>query len=90
MEHAGRVGGGEAGADLLCNLERLVLRQVTDTTQQRPEVFAVDVLHRDEWVAIDGPEIVDAADVRVRDATHDTDLAAQLAHALGVAHDPVR
>ena len=48
MQDAALVRRGEAGAELPRDLDRLVLRQPADASQQRREIFAVDVLHRHE------------------------------------------
>ena len=44
---------GEAGADLARDLERPVLREAADAPEQRREIFAVHVLHRQERRAVD-------------------------------------
>ena len=48
MQHAALVRRREAGAELPRDLDRLVLRQPADAPQQRRQVLAVDVLHREE------------------------------------------
>ena len=55
MDHAALVGGREAGADLPRDLERLVLRQTADTPQQRRQILAVHVLHRQEEMSDASP-----------------------------------
>ena len=61
------VGRGQTGAELPRDLHRLVLRQAADAAQQRRQVLAVDVLHREEVLAVDLADVVDAADVGVGD-----------------------
>ena len=63
MEDAALVRGAEPGAELARELERLVGGQPADAAQQRGEVLAVDVLHRQERLAVDLAEIVHAHDV---------------------------
>ena len=77
MQDAAVVGGGEARANLARDVERLVGRQAADAQQQRSEILAVDVLHREEVLApiSDGlADVEHAADVRVRDLARDADL----------------
>ncbi len=45
----------------------LSCRQPADAPQQRRQVLAVDVLHREEGGALELADVVDAADVRMRD-----------------------
>ena len=52
-------------ADLPRHLERALHREPADAAQQRAELFAVDVLHREEGVAVHFVDVVDAADVGV-------------------------
>ena len=47
-------------------LERLVFGQASDAAQRRGEILAVDVLHREEELAVDFADVVHAADVRMR------------------------
>ena len=68
MQHALVVRGREARAELPRDLDRLVFRQPADAPQQRRQVFAVHVLHRQEVAPVDLADVEDAADVRMRDA----------------------
>jgi hypothetical protein len=74
MQHAEIVGGGQSSAQLSRHLNRLVRRQPPDTPQQRRQVLTVDVLHRQEWLAVRFREIVDAADVGMGDLTRDANF----------------
>jgi hypothetical protein len=47
-------------------LERLVRGQPADAPQQRREILAVDVLHREEVLATGFGDVVHAAHVRMR------------------------
>ena len=51
--------------------------QPADPAEERREVLAVDVLHRQEVQPVDLAEVVDAADVRVRDLPRDPHLVAE-------------
>ena len=74
VQDAAVVRGGEARADLARDLERLVRRQPADAPQQRREVLAVHVLHREEVLAVHLADVVHAADVRMRDLARDPHL----------------
>ena len=65
MQDALLVGGGDAGAELPGDLHRLVLGQAADAPQQRGQILAVDVLHRQVVLAIHLADVEDAADVGV-------------------------
>ena len=67
MQNLAVVGRRETGAELACELERLVRRQPADAPQQRREILAVDVLHREEVLAAGFADVVHAAHVRMRD-----------------------
>ena len=84
MQHALVVRGGQPGAQLPRHLGRLVRRQPADAPQQRGQVLAVDVLHRQEHVAVGFADVVDAADVGVADLPRDADLGAEPRQPLGV------
>ena len=66
MQDAALVRRREARAELPRDLERLVLRQPADAAQQRREILAVHVLHRQEQLPVDLADVVDAADVGMR------------------------
>jgi hypothetical protein len=78
MEHAVLVGGEQPETELASDLQRFVRRQATDAAQQRFEIFAVDVLHRQERHAVDFADVVDSADVRVRHAAREPCFRQQL------------
>ena len=78
MQHAALVGGGDAGAQLARDLDRLVLRDAADAPEQRREVLAVDVLHRQEPAPVGVAEVVQAADVLVRHLARDAQLVVEL------------
>ena len=65
MQHVAVVHRGKSRAQLPRDLKALVFRQPADAAEQRVEVFAVDVLHRQKAAAVDLPDVVDTADVRM-------------------------
>ncbi len=71
MQHARVVRGGHARAQLPRDLERLVRRQPPDATQQRRQILSIDELHREELESVDVADVMDAADVRMRDLPRD-------------------
>ena len=87
MHDAPLVRGGEAGADLARDLERAVLRKAADAPEQRREILAVDVLHRQERVALDFVDVVDAADVRMRHLPRHPHFGVELREPRGIAID---
>ena len=64
---------------------RLVLRQPADAAQQRRQILAVDVLHREEELAVELADVVDAADVRVRDLPRRPHFVVELREPHGIA-----
>ncbi len=66
MDDAAVVRGGESRAELPRELDRAILRQPSDAPQQRRQVLAIDVFHREKRVAFELADVVDAADVRMR------------------------
>ena len=64
-----------------------LLGEAADAAEQRREVLAVHVLHRQERVALDLVDVVDAADVRVRDLPRHPHFGVQLRQARRIAID---
>ena len=89
MEDAALVRRGQAGAHLPRELDRLVLRDASDPAEQRREIFAVDVLHREKPAAVGFAEVVQAADVLVRHLARDAQLVVELRQVHGVGGDGV-
>ena len=87
MDDAALVRRGEPGADLARDLERAIFGEAADAPQQRREILAVDVLHRQERAAVDLVDVVDAADVRVRDLPRHAHFGVELRQARGIAID---
>src|SRR6478672_842463 len=75
MQHSAFMRGSEPRANLPRNLNCFVRRQATDATQQRREFFAFYVFHREEMMAINFPNVVNTANVLVRDLSGDTHFA---------------
>ena len=67
----------QARAELARDLDGLVDGETPDPLEQRREVLAVHVLHREEVAAFDLADVVDAADVRVRDLPREPDLGVE-------------
>src|SRR4030095_255188 len=74
----------QAAAELVRELDRLLGREATDPAQQRAEVLAVDVLHRQERANARPAEIVHAADVRMRHTPRELHLFAQAREMIGI------
>ena len=77
MEDAAIVRRGKAGADLSNDLDGLVRRQPADAAQQRRKVFAVHVLHRHERTAVPLADVMNPADIGMRDLAGGARLVAQ-------------
>ena len=88
MEHAALVRRGDAGAELPRELDRLVLRNPSDAAQQRRQILAVDVFHREEAAAVGFAEVVEAADVLVRHLARRAQLVVELREVRRIAGDP--
>ena len=87
MQHAALVRRGDAGAQLARELDRLVLRDAADPAEQRREILAVDVLHRQEAAAVGVAEVVQPADVLVRHLARDAQLVVELRELRVVGRD---
>ena len=74
MQHAPLVRDGEPREQLPRDVERLLVRQIADAFQQRREIFPVDELHRQEVLSVHLGNVVDAADIGVRELTGDAHL----------------
>ena len=81
MQHAALVCGGDARTELPRDLHCLVVRNAPDATEQRSQIFSVDILHRQEAAALRFAEVVQTTDVLVRDLTRDAKLVVKLAEA---------
>ena len=90
MNHAPVVDRPEAGADLASGLDRLVGGQAADASQEARQVLAVNELHGQEVHPVRLLDVVDAADVGVRDAACQPDLRQQSLESPGIATEWLR
>jgi hypothetical protein len=90
VQHAALVRGGERGADLPRHLHRLLLREAADALEQRREVLAVHVFHRQERTAVGLADVVGAADVAVRDGAGEADFVVELREPCRIAGELIR
>ncbi len=74
MYHTGLMRRREARRDLACNAQRARQRKRTVARENRGEIRAADVRHRDVLDAVDLAEVVDADDVLVRYLARDEQL----------------
>ena len=81
------VRGREPGADLPGDLEAALFGEPADALEQRPQVLAVDILHRQKRRPIDFVDVVDAADVRMRHLTRHPHFGVELRQARGILVD---
>ena len=89
MEDAALVRGGQPGAQLPRDVGGLVFREAADAAERRREVLAVHVFHRQVEVTVDLADVVDAADVGVRDLARRPDLVVELREPDGIGADRV-
>ena len=93
MQHALVVRRRQARAELPRDLDGLVFRQPADAAQQRRQILAVHVLHREEVrraVRRRSTDVEDAADVRMRDAQRQADFVEEPLEPIRVALDVAR
>ncbi len=90
MQHPAFVCRGQPGAELSCDVERLVLGQPADASQQRGQILAIDVLHRQEGQAVGLADVVHPADVLVSDLAGEPHFVVELGQARGIAFERCR
>ena len=78
VQHALGVGGGEAGAQLACDLEHTFRGETAHAAQQRRQVLAVHQFHGKEHDAGVFADVEHAADRRVRNLPGQADLVEDL------------
>ena len=78
VQHALFVSRGEPGAQLLRQLDTFVRRQPADASQQRRQILAVDIFHRQELLSLDLADVVDTANVGVAHPSRQAHLVPQL------------
>ena len=87
MDDAAIVRRGQARAHLPRDLDRAVLRKAADAAEQRRQILAVDVLHRQERVTLELADVVDAAHVGVRHLPRHPDFGVELHQPRGIPVD---
>ena len=58
--------GCQTGADLVRGFQSLVRRQTPDAAQQRRQILTIDVLHGEKVLAVHLPNVVNPANIRMR------------------------
>lgn len=97
MQHALVVCRGKSRAQFARDLDRFVSGQASDAEQQAAEVFPIHIFHRKERGAVDFADIVNAADVGMRNLARDAHFGVgareqsgrkqlQVARAINFAH----
>ena len=82
VQYAAIMRRSQTRAQLASQLGRLVRRQPSNPAQQRGEVLAVHVLHREEVLAVRLADVIDAAHVRMRHLARDADLVMEARQAV--------
>jgi hypothetical protein len=89
VQDAALVRRGHTGANLPRHFNRLLLREAADASQQRRQILAVHVFHRQERAAVGIADVVGAADVAMRDRPGDADFVVKLREARGIVREGV-
>ena len=66
--------GSKAGAKFAGEFDSLVRGQPPNAAQQAPKILAIDVLHGQIRLPVHFPDVVNAADILVRDLARDPDF----------------
>ena len=85
MDDAAFVRRGQAGADLARDFDRSIGGKTAELPQQRRQLLAVHELHRQEGVTVNLVDVVDAADVGVRDLPRHAHFVVELHQAGRIA-----
>ena len=75
----------QSGAELARDLHRFVVWQPADPPQQRGQILAVDIFHRQEKLALHFTQVVNTADIGMRYQAGHTDFIAEPADGIGIA-----
>ena len=89
MDDAAFVSRGDAGAQLPGDRDRPILGKASDAAEQRRQILAVHVLHRQEAPAFEFAEVVEADDVLVRDLARGAQLVVKLGELRRVGGDTI-
>ena len=76
VQNAVFVGGAQTGANLPGNLKSFFTGRTAHPSQDRGQIFAVDVFHGEEVLSVEMTDVEDAADIGMRDLASETNLAA--------------
>ena len=77
VEDAFVVSGGESQSELSGNLRRLVGRKPADAPKERPQILAIDILHRQKVKPAGLTDVMNPADVGMGDLAGDTNLGSK-------------
>ena len=89
VQHATFVGCREPRAQLAGDVGRLVFGKAADAAERRGQVLAVHQLHREKQLTVHLADVIDAADVRVRDLSSGSHLVVKLREADRVGGDGI-
>jgi hypothetical protein len=67
MQQSAIMRRSEPSADLVSGFQSLVGGQASDSPQQRGKVLAIDVFHGEKVLAFHFPDVVNTANIRMRD-----------------------
>ena len=78
MEHAARVNRRQSGAHPAEQLNSRGFHETPAGLEQVREIVTVDVFHREKGLSVGFPDVVDPADIRMRDLPREADLIVEL------------
>jgi hypothetical protein len=85
VQHAVFMGGRQSCRKLAGNVQRLFIRKMPNALQQRCQVFPVNELHRQKVPSFNLTDVINPADVRVRQLPCNPHLCKEAFPAHGVA-----
>jgi hypothetical protein len=68
MQNVFGVSRGQSRAELSRNFQRFVGREPADAPQKGSQVFAIDILHGEKRVPVDLPDVINAANIGMRNS----------------------
>ena len=77
MQNALGMGRCQSGTKMACDVERFVGWKASDPPQQGSEIFAVDVLHGEERLAVDVAHVVHPANIGMGDPSRHPHFVAE-------------
>ncbi len=87
VQHPFIVSRGQARAKLARDFERFVRRQTADAAKQGVQVLAVHVFHGNVGQALRFADVIDAANIGMRDLARDSNLVVEALQKFWIARE---